>query len=160
MRFRHDLPYDATPAQVYSMLSDTAFREAVCAAQDVVSVDARILPSGEGMSVTIDQVQRTPVPAFARKIIGATTRAVQREEWSDHQAATLVIETPGMPGSMSGTITIEPSGKKAVEVVELEIRSGVPLIGGRLEKLMADLVRKSVEVEHRTGIAWLAGERP
>jgi hypothetical protein len=160
MRFRHDLPYEASPAQVYSMLADPAFREAVCAAQEVVSVDARITPKSGGMQVTVDQVQRTPVPAFARRIIGATTRAVQREDWSDHRNAALVIETPGMPGTMSGTITIQPAGKQAVEVVELEIHSGVPLIGGRLEKLMADLVRKSIQTEHRTGIAWQAGDRP
>lgn len=154
------MPYDVTPAKVYAMLADPAFREATCAAQEVVSVDADVTPSGTGMSVRIDQVQKTPVPAFARKIIGSTTRAIQIEEWSDHHHASLVIETPGMPGSMSGTITIEPSGSHATEVVELDIKSGVPLIGGRLEKIMGDLVRKSIETEHRTGIAWLAGDRP
>ena len=96
-----------------------------------------ITPSGTGMSVRIDQVQQTPVPAFARRIIGSTTRAVQLEEWSDHRNAVLEIETPGIPGSMTGTITIEPSGSHATEVVELDVRSGVPIIGGRLEKLMA-----------------------
>lgn len=154
------MPYQATAAKVYAMLADPAFREAVGAAQDVVSVDVDITPSGKGMSVRIDQVQQTPVPAFARRIIGSTTRAVQLEEWSDHRNAVLEIQTPGIPGSMKGTITIEPSGSHATEVVELDVRSGVPIIGGRLEKLMADLVRKAIVTEHRTGTAWQAGERP
>lgn len=152
------MPYAATPAQVYAMLADPAFRKATCAAQDVVSVDVQITETGAGMSVRIDQDQRTPVPGFARKIIGETTRAIQIEEWSDDTRASLVIETPKTPGSMAGTITIGPDGAGAVEVVELEIKSGVPLIGGRLEKLMGDLVRKSIEVEHATGISWLAGQ--
>lgn len=160
MRFREDMPYDATPAQVYAMLADPAFREAVCAAQDVVSVEVTITKAGKGMSVRIDQVQHTPVPGFAKKIIGATTRAVQLEEWSDHHHAELEIQTPGTPGTMKGTITIEPAGKGAVEVVELDIHSGVPLIGGKLEKIMGDLVRRSIKAEHEVGRAWQSGDRP
>lgn len=160
MLFRHEMPYDASSAQVYAMLADPAFRKASCRAQEVVSVDVSITPTPTGMSVTIDQEQRTPgLPSFARRFIGATTPAVQVEEWSDHRSATLEIKTP-VPGSMTGTITIEPHGKKAVEVVELTVRSSIPLVGGKLEKLMADLVRKAIETEHRTGQAWLAGERP
>lgn len=159
MKFRHELPYDATPAKVYAMLADPAFREASCAAQNVVSVDVDIVKAGKGMSVRIDQVQRTEgMPSFARTIIGSTTKAIQIEEWSDHRHATLEIQTPGTPGSMHGTITIEPAGSGALEVVELDIRGGVPLIGGRLEKLMGDLVHRSIDLEHETGIAWLSGE--
>lgn len=155
------MPYAATPAKVYAMLADPAFREAVCAAQEVVSVDAELTPKGKGMSVRIDQVQRTEgMPSFARAVIGRTTRAIQIEEWSDHRNATLEIQTPGTPGSMHGTISIAPDSTGAVEVVELDIKAGVPLIGGRLEKLMGDLVRRSIETEHGVGIDWQAGSRP
>lgn len=160
MKFRHELPYDATAAKVYAMLADPEFRKASCAAQDVVEVDVEILKAGKGMSVRIDQVQRTEgMPSFARTIIGNTTKALQLEEWSDHQHASLEIQTP-TPGTMRGTITIEPHGSRALEVVELDITAKIPLIGGRLERLMGDLVHRSIDVEHQTGIAWLAGERP
>ncbi|MFN8194414.1 MAG: DUF2505 domain-containing protein [Nocardioidaceae bacterium] len=159
MRFRHEMPYDASPAKVYAMLADPGFREASCKAQDVVSVDASVTPTSTGMSVRIDQEQQTPgLPSFARKFIGATTHALQLEEWSDHRNATLEIRT-STPGTMKGSIVIEPVGKGAREVVELDISVGLPLVGGKLEKLMADLVRRSIETEHRTGQAWLAGER-
>lgn len=151
------MPYDATPAKVFAMLADPAFREQVCADQEVVSAEVTITKKGGGMDVVVDQMQRTPVPAFARKVIGETTHAVQRETWSDHRQATLVIETPTMPATIKGTITIEPQGRGAVEVVELEVKSKVPLIGGKLEKLMGDLVGKAIESEQRTGTSWLAG---
>jgi hypothetical protein len=41
------------------------------------------------------------------------------------------------------------------EVVELEIEVEVPLIGGRLEKLMAEKVAAGMDVEHAVGVAWL-----
>ena len=158
MLFRHEMPYDATPAKVYAMLADPAFRDASCRAQDVVSVETRIDKTGTGMTVRIDQEQKTPgIPAFARKFLGATTKALQLETWSDHRNASLEIQT-STPGTMKGTITIEPAGKGALEVVELTISVGLPLIGGKLEHLMADLVRRSIEIEHRTGQAWLAGD--
>lgn len=37
MKFRHQLPYDASPGGVFAMLAEADFRETVSAAQDVVS---------------------------------------------------------------------------------------------------------------------------
>ena len=39
--------------------------------------------------------------------------------------------------------------------MELEIEVEVPLIGGRLEKLMAEKVAAGMDVEHAVGVAWL-----
>ena len=33
MKLRHEITYDAAPADVYAMLADPAFREAACAAR-------------------------------------------------------------------------------------------------------------------------------
>jgi hypothetical protein len=35
----------------------------------------------------------------------------------------------------------------------------VPLIGGKLEGLLADLFKSGMNKEHTAGVAWLAGER-
>ena len=42
MKFRHELTYDATPAEVFAMLADPAFREAACAAAGVISADVTV----------------------------------------------------------------------------------------------------------------------
>ncbi|MEJ7796173.1 MAG: hypothetical protein WKF50_11520 [Nocardioides sp.] len=44
MHFRHELSYDAPPDAVYAMLADPAFREAVTAAQEVVSAVVSLAP--------------------------------------------------------------------------------------------------------------------
>ena len=85
MRFRHELPYDAPPDQVYAMLADPEFRRQSCEAMEVISADVQLEPDpegGEGFSLVIDQLQDTKdLPAFARTFAGESTQAIQREVW-------------------------------------------------------------------------------
>jgi hypothetical protein len=160
MHFRHELSYDASPDAVYEMLADPAFREAVTAAQDVVSATVSLTPAGDGFSLVVDQVQRTAgLPSFAKKFAGDTTRAVQSEVWRDRLGGSLAIDAPGKPASMAGTIRLEPHGAGTREVVELEIKVKVPLVGGRLEGLLEEQVRSGMDAEHGVGTAWLEGHR-
>lgn len=160
MKFRHDLTYDAPPADVFAMLADPAFREAACAAQDVISAEVQLERTGNGFTLTIDQEQRTDdLPGFARTFAGDSTRAIQREEWEDSTGGTLRIEAPGKPSDVRGTITLRAEGSGTREVVELELKIKVPLIGGKLEKLLAERITAGMDAEHGVGVAWLAGER-
>lgn len=160
MKFRHELTYDASPAEVFAMLADPAFRQASCTAQDVVSAEVDLERDGDGFSLTIDQEQRTDdLPSFARTFAGDTTRAIQREEWADATGGTMRIDTPGKPSEVRGTITLHADGARTVETVELELKVKVPLIGGKLEKLMAAKVAAGMDAEHAVGVRWLAGER-
>jgi hypothetical protein len=160
MKFRHELRYDASPVAVFEMLADAAFREAACAAQEVISAEVHLERDGNGFSLTVDQEQRTDdLPPFARTFAGHSTRAVQREEWDDSTGGTLRIDAPGKPSEMKGTITLRPEGSETVEIVELDLRVKVPLIGGKLEKLLAERVTAGMDAEHAVGVRWLAGER-
>ena len=160
MKFRHDLTYDAPPADVFAMLADPAFREAACAAQDVISAEVHLERTGNGFTLTIDQEQRTDdLPGFARTFAGDSTRAIQHEEWEDSTGGTLRIEAPGKPSDVRGTITLRAEGSGTREVVELELKIKVPLIGGKLEKLLAERITAGMDAEHEVGVAWLAGVR-
>jgi len=156
MRFRHELQYDAPPARVFAMLADPAFREAVAEAMDVISADVRLERDGDGFTLTVDQLQKTDdLPGFARTFAGDSTQAIQREVWLGATGGDLTIEAPGKPTSMAGTIRLEPAGAGTTEVVELEIKVKVPLIGGKLEKLMAEKVRAGMDTEQQVGRTWL-----
>ncbi len=160
MRMSHEISYDAPLADVFAMLSDPDFRQASAAAMGVISADVTITPNGEGISVRIDQVQPTEgIPGFARKFAGDTTRAVQTEEWASSAGGTISIETPGKPTSIAGTLSLTESGGRTTETMEVEVKVKVPLIGGKLESLMADLVTKGMDKEHGAGVAWLEGKR-
>jgi uncharacterized protein YndB with AHSA1/START domain len=156
MEFRTELSYDASPDEVFAMLSDPAFREQVAEAQEVRSVDVRLTRIGDGFTLINDQVQNTKdLPAIAKKIAGDTTRVVITEDWSSHTAGSISITTPGKPTTASGTIRLAPDGEGTVEIVELDVKVKVPLVGGKLEKLMADTIESGFRVEHTVGRAWL-----
>ncbi|HEX8779683.1 MAG TPA: DUF2505 domain-containing protein [Nocardioides sp.] len=160
MDFRHELTYDAPPPEVFAMLADPAFREAVSEAQGVVSHDVEVTRQGSGFTLVNDQVQRTEgLPSFAKKFAGSTTRAVQREEWADESGGSLVIEAPGKPSDIRGSISLEPAGPGTTEVVALAVTVKVPLVGGKLEGLLADQIRSGMDIEHEVGRRWLAGDR-
>jgi uncharacterized protein YndB with AHSA1/START domain len=160
MKLRHEITYDAPLADVYAMLADPAFRQSSATAMGVISADVTITPNGEGMSVHIDQVQPTEgVPGFAKKFAGETTRAVQTEEWDSPAGGTITIETPGKPTSIRGTLALTETGGRTTETLDVEVKVKVPLIGGKLESLMAELVTAGMDKEQGAGEAWLGGGR-
>lgn len=160
MRIRHQLKYDASPEDVYAMLSDPAFRQRVCAAMDTVSHDVAIDETDAGMSVRIDMVQHTHgVPGFAKKIVGDQTRIIQSEQWAETRAADLQVEIPGKPGHIRGRITLTGDASGTVEAFEGEATVSIPLVGGKLEGVIEKLFLKGMDTEQGVGAAWLGGER-
>jgi hypothetical protein len=160
MKFSHDLRYDAAPEAVLEMLSDPAFREKVCGAMRAVRSDVSIEGSGAGMRVVVDQTQPADgIPSFAKKFVGDDIQIVQRESWTDASGASLDVEIPGKPGAMNGAIALAADGTGTVESVTGEVKVKIPLLGGKLEGLVSDMLRKALQTENRVGRAWLAGDR-
>jgi hypothetical protein len=160
MKLRHEITYDAPLTDVFAMLSDPDFRQASATAMGVISADVTIVPDGDGIKVTIDQVQPTEgVPGFAKKFAGETTRAVQTEQWVSPAGGTITIETPGKPTSIKGTLSLSEAAGRTIETLEAEVKVKIPLIGGKLEALMGDLVSSGMDKEQLAGAAWLAGQR-
>ena len=151
-RLSYDLTYEAPLTEVGEMLLEPAFREEVCDAQGAIRRTATVTDEGGGMKVVIDQVlEAEGLPGFARKFIGDEINLVQSEQWSDIETGTVDVVIPGKPGQMRGTIRLRESGGTTTETVEMEIKVGIPLVGGKIESLIADLLRKALKVENSVG---------
>lgn len=160
MKFRTEQSYDAAPDAVLAMLSDPAFREKVCEAQHVASCEVKIEMTGAGFTSVVTTEQNTAgLPSIAKKFVGETTTAIITETWKDGSGGTVDIKAPGKPTDVSGTVRLVEAGAGTTEVVELDIKVKVPLIGGKLEQLLVDSIQSGYDVEQRVGAAWLAGER-
>lgn len=160
MSFSHDLTYDASPEAVAEMLADPAFRERVCVAMHATRRHVSIDGSGAGMAVVIDQTQPARgIPAFAKKILGDEIQIVQREAWTGATDASVELEIPGKPAGFRGVIALAPVGGGTTETVSGGAKVKVPMVGGRLEGLIEDLLRSALRAEERVGRAWLAGDR-
>ncbi|GAB4001939.1 DUF2505 domain-containing protein [Nocardioides ultimimeridianus] len=157
MRLTRDLAYAAPVVDVLAMLQDAAYWDRVADATGALSSATTVTGSGEDVEVVTDQQQAVVgVPSFAKKFVGDSTRAIITATWKGPQAA-YAVETPGKPTSMSGTVTVAARGQGAVVTYDLDVRASVPLIGGKLEKLVCDLTGDGFAKEHTVGQAWLAG---
>lgn len=157
-RLTHELTYDAPLAAVGEMLMDPAFRERVCDAQGAIRRTVSVGPDGGGTKVVIDQVQTAAgVPGFAKKFVGDEINLVQTEQWSDLETGRVDVVIPCKPGQMSGTVTLREAGGTTTETVDMEIKVGIPLVGGKIEGLIADLLRKALRAENAVGRQHLQG---
>jgi hypothetical protein len=137
-RVREELAYDAPAEAVHAMLNDPKFRERVCERLRVIRGTATVEARGTASVVTIDQVQPAAgLPSFATKLVGDEIRIVQQETWTSRDLAE--------------------SGGRTVETVDLEIRVRIPLVGGKIEALVADMLRKALAAENAEGRAYLSG---
>ena len=159
MRLRHELAYDAPPADVLAMVTDPLFWDKVADATGALSSKATVGTDGASTRVVVDQEQEVAgVPSFAKKFVGESTRAITTQVWTGTEAS-YVVDTPGKPTSMKGTASIAENGSGSTLTYDLEVKASVPLVGGKLEKLVVELTTEGLEKEQAVGAAWLAGER-
>jgi hypothetical protein len=155
-RLTYDLTYDAPLTDVGEMLMEAAFREQVCDAQGALRKTVTIGPDGGGMKVVIDSVQAAKgIPGFAQRFVGDEIQLVQTERWSDIENGRVDVVIPGKPGQMTGTVTLREQGGTTTETVDMEIKVNIPLVGGKIESLIADLLRKALKAENAVGRQYL-----
>jgi hypothetical protein len=149
-----------TVQEVRAMLADTDFRQAVCTYQQVEDSAVTVEEYDDGsMTVDLNRTYGTAqVPSFARRFVGDTIDLVQREEWITPTEATFEVRIPGKPGEMNGKAVLVQAGPDAVETVGMDIRVAVPLVGSKLEDLVAGLLKDAFRAENKVGLKWLAGE--
>jgi hypothetical protein len=154
----YELTYEAPLGDVAEMLREPAFREQVCDALGALRRTVTVGPDGAGRKVVIDSVLAARgIPSFAQRFVGDEIQLVQTETWSDVENGRVEVVIPGKPGQMSGTLTLREAGGTTTETVRMEIKVGIPLVGGKIESLIADLLRKALRAENAVGRRYLAG---
>lgn len=157
MRFEHVNTYSASPAEVLAMLHSPEFREQVAVYQRALEHSVEVTPSGETTTVVVVQSQSMEgAPSAARKVVGSSVQIVQREVWRDGTTADFAMEIPGKPGHLRGGIRLRDNGDGTCdEVFTGEVKVHVPLIGGKLEGFVTDILTRALRREGRVGVTWL-----
>jgi hypothetical protein len=162
MELSHTHRYAASPPEVQQMLTDPDFRDRVCRRLEALSHDVEVTGAGAAAEVVVQQTQAmTGAPAVATKLTGDTVSLEQREVWRSPTSADLLITLPGKPVELRGgriTLTERPDGG-CDQVVSGDLRVRVPLVGGRLESMLCDVLRGAMRRQAEVGDAWLAGRR-
>lgn len=165
MRITETIDYPAAPERVYAMMTDEAFLDAVCRATHAISHDASVTEHAGGATVvTTRDLPTDGFPDFVRSFVGETITVVQTVTYAEEGAdgrrdGDLMITMGTAPIGLKGSISIAPSAAGAdatTVVIDGELSSSVPFLGGKIEKAAEPSVRSAVRKEHETGLAWLA----
>lgn len=82
------------------------------------------------------------VPGFARKMVGESMRIQQQVAWHKNgevpRKGDFTGKLLGKDGGVSAELFLEPDGDQCVMRIEGKINVNVPLVGGKIEKLMVE----------------------
>ena len=151
--------YDATPEEVFAIVTDATFREQACEKTKALSYDVQVTESGGDTIVRVSrEMPANDVPDIARKFVGQTLTMVQTETWHAAAAdgsrrADVVGEISNTPVTLKGTASISGDGQ-AVQAIDLDVKVAVPLIGKKMEPFVVDAIRSGLQKEHELARDW------
>jgi hypothetical protein len=158
VRFEHRNRYAASAEEVRAMLLDREFRERVCAAQQALEHSVEVTAGPDRSTVEVTRTQSMKgAPALAVKLTGDRVTIVQRETWTGPRDAGFAMEIPGKPGHLRGKISLRDTTEGCEELFVGEVKVQVPLVAGRLETLIGDILARALRREGSVGAVWLAG---
>ncbi len=156
MRFRKEIRFDAPVEQVHAMLVSKEFRERVATAAGSGATTVTVEETAAGIRSVVDsRVPTAGLPGFVRSVVGSEMPIHQEEFYSSTTAGTLKVSLVGKPGSLDGTITLTPDGDATVQTVTAEVKVSIPLVGGKLEKLICQVMGNLLKLQGTVGAEWL-----
>jgi hypothetical protein len=162
MRVEDQIRYPASPERVADMLADRDFVERKCVATGALAHEAQVVGDSRGVfTVTTRRTMPTDtLPDIARRFVGDTLELRQVEAWEaagdgGGRVGSIVVEIPGVPIRLSGTLRLHPDGSGTVQTVSGDLKASVPLVGGKLERAAEPAFLAGIRKEHEVGTAWL-----
>ncbi|TWP33677.1 DUF2505 domain-containing protein [Leekyejoonella antrihumi] len=161
MRISEKWTYAADADQVWAMTTDQTFQDKKCADAGSLSSSASVTEAGETTEIRNEREMLTEgIPDVLKKLIGQTVRVTETQTWSAPdeggvRTADVDVLIKGQPITMRGKIVMRPEGEATTLTLEANLKAGIPLIGGKLEKAAAPSILDAIHSEQRTGTAYL-----
>jgi hypothetical protein len=156
--------YESDPATVFAMVTDEKFLLAKYEGVGMTNskvLESTALPDGGHRVRTQRDVATEGVPDFVKKLVGERTTIVETDEWGPaapdgSRTGTWKADAKTAPMAMHGTFALTPTGSGSQVVISGEVKASVPLIGGKVEKAVAEATEKALREENEFGQGWLA----
>lgn len=161
MRIHDDVRYAGRPLDVAAMLADPGFSDQVASrmGSTAASVD---IDGDAGGAFTVTTVRTLPTDGFpdiARRFVGSSVDVRQVDQWAAPDAdgtrsGSITVEIVGAPLRLTGTMTLTPDGDGTRQSIDGDLRAGVPLIGGKLERAAEPAIHAAIRQQIAVGTAW------
>ena len=161
MRIHDDVRYAGSPLDVAAMLADPGFSDQVSArmGSTAATVDVRGEPAAAFTVTTVRTLPTDGFPDIARRFVGDSVDVRQVDDWSapagdGTRSGSITVEIVGAPLRLTGTMTLTPDGNGTRQSFDGDLRAGVPLIGGKLERAAEPAVHSAIRQQIAVGTTW------
>jgi hypothetical protein len=156
-RFEHRASFPATVDAVYSTLVDEAFLTARL--RDIGGKGAALLShetTDGGAAYRLRQgVDADRLPGAVRSILKGDLVVEREERWRGHESAGRAT-IAGVPAQIASRGRLTERGGGTELLVSAEVKVSIPLVGGKIEKVVAEQVTKLLAAEAEYAEKWLA----
>jgi uncharacterized protein YndB with AHSA1/START domain len=157
---RLDIPAD--PATAFALLTDPDYVRQVAEATGGIDVEVTVTPSEDGGATVVSRrTLPADVPSYAKALVGDTvtlteTRTIGGAASDGSRDGTIAIDFGSAPGSVTGTLQLAGAGARTGVDVALSIKANVPLIGGKVEKMVAEQIQAALVREQAVAVGRLS----
>ncbi|GAA4850189.1 DUF2505 domain-containing protein [Actinomycetospora corticicola] len=150
----HDASFPHPPDVVVGALTDDAFLNARLA--ELGGKDAALV-SHDGDRIVLRQgVPVEFLPSVVRRFTGDDLVLDRTENWHG-TTADVQVDVRGLPGSITGTQEVVPDGEGSRLTVRARTEVPVPMVGGKIEGVVAEQVSELLRWEADFLRRWLDG---
>ncbi|MDA3021074.1 MAG: DUF2505 domain-containing protein [Actinomycetota bacterium] len=150
--------------QVRAMLTDPDYARDRAEQTGSISCEVTVTPGAGGATeITTVRVFPADLPSFASAMVGANVEVTEHQTWApitgDSCTAPFTVSFSA-PLAATGVITLttsdtQTSGNQTSAHVTATIKSTVPFVGGKLEKMVQDQLIRYLEKDEELGRDWL-----
>ena len=152
--------FRATPLVIRSALTDEAFLTRRAELSGGQQVEVHVTTDAGGRTTTIVK-RRLPaeVPAYARGLVSGAIELTEEQVWEpvgEAGCAATFEARFSAPMSATGQIELRPDAEHGTRLSnDITLRAGIPLIGGKLEALVAEQTERYLAFTKELLDEWL-----
>ena len=145
MQYKEQNTHGITSEVVLRMFTDKSYflnKYNKVGATDVEVLDCVQTESTFSITTSRHVAVEAPVPVFAKKLVPDRITVIQTDTWNlKSKPGTLDIQFKGVPVAITCAMSLRDQGSECIQDLNFTLKVNVPLIGGKLEQLLADDLR-------------------
>lgn len=149
-RFELTFHHDESAAVLFARLVDPTFLQEQAGALGAVDVEVlETVREPNRARIVVRQSVRVEVPGVLARVIPSTVVTTESNNWEstseDSHRNTWKVDFSGIPISLKGATTVEQDPGGTLILMQGEIKASIPLIGGKVEALVLDMLTQDAE---------------
>jgi hypothetical protein len=164
LEFSFDFPYPAD--EVFQQGIQKDYIEAKAPALDHYDAELLDLRDGpEGGGATMRYTIEADLPSWAKKMFPERNTVTETHSWPGRAADggrsyAFTVRIANVPADIKGSVMIVPTGATSCRSqARVDIKASLPIVGGKLEELVARDLSRTVEGEAAFIRQWLDGKQ-